>query len=77
MKKYSVPVIFNFEGVATVRANSKEKAIEAVKEHLRARLGNISDDGSDQIVDWDIDLSGYPEVLEGAIEEDEEDEEDE
>lgn len=77
MKKYSVPVIFNFEGMATVRAKSTEKAVEIVKDHLRARLGNISDDSSDQIVDWDIDLSGYPEVLESAIEEDEEDEEDE
>lgn len=70
MKNFIIPVIFNFEGNATVKATSKDEAIEIINRHLRARLGEVSSDGQqEKIVDWDIDLAGYPEILEQAIEE--------
>lgn len=70
MKKFIVPVIFNFEGNAEIKANSKEEAIDIITSHLRATLGNVSDDNQkEKIIDWDIDLAGYPEVLEQSIEE--------
>lgn len=69
MQKFIIPVIFNFEGNATVCAASKDEAIEIINNHLRARLGSVTDNGQqEKIVDWDIDLAGYPEVLEQAIE---------
>ena len=45
MQKFIIPVIFNFEGNATVCAVSKDEAIEIINNHLRARLGSVTDDG--------------------------------
>lgn len=69
MTKFLIPVIFSFEGNASVTAENKEEAINTISEYFRARLGDISDNNNQKIIDWDIPCGAYPEILEQQIEE--------
>ncbi len=70
MKKFTIPVIFSFEGEAYVNAKNKEEAISIISDHLRARFGSVSDDNNNKIIDWNIDCGAYPAILEQQIVED-------
>lgn len=67
MSKFTIPVIFCFEGEAYVNAQNKEEATQLIHNHLRARFGSISDDNSNKIIDWNIDCGAYPTILEQQI----------
>lgn len=69
MSKFLIPVIFSFEGNATITAESKEEAINTITEYFRARLGDVSGNNNEKIIDWDIPCGAYPEILEQQIEE--------
>lgn len=67
MSKFIIPVIFSFEGDATVAAENREETINTITEYFRARLGNVSDNNNEKIIDWDIPCGAYPTILEQQI----------
>lgn len=58
MTTYSVPVRVVFEGEVTVECDDPFEA-EQIAQGLGATIGEISDEGCSQIVDWRIDMTPY------------------
>lgn len=64
MRKISVKCQLCFDAEIDVVAEDEEEAIDIVKANFRATIGNVCDNGCDNIEDYNVDCHGYPENIE-------------
>lgn len=58
MSKFRVPVYIKIDGAVEVEARDEVEAEEIACANIRGRLHHISDNSSDNILDYKFDLSG-------------------
>lgn len=74
MTKFRVPIKMEFDGAVEVEARDEVQAEELVCSNLRARMYSVSDNGCENIIDWEFDVHGFAELRDNeSIEEIEED----
>lgn len=59
MRKNSVKCQLCFDAEIDVVAENEEEAIDIVKANVRATIGNVYDNGCDNIEDYNVDYHGY------------------
>ena len=54
MKEYAVKTQVIFSGIVIVKATNKREAKRIVEKNFNAIIGNLFDNDSEEIIDWDI-----------------------
>ena len=59
MHLYRVPIRIVFDGAVLVKAQDETEAENIVVSDMKATLGNVTDNGSLYIVDYEVDNHGF------------------